>query len=459
MNELAARFQAFERRFPTKRQRTFGVSTSALLELFVFFGLALLIDLIGFDGHRFQGVEPHPFWIPVILLAVQYGTTEGLLAALVATAALLIGAMPEQTFGQDIYDYLRHVTAEPLMWCVAAIVVGELASRRRRRLVQTERALVDARQEADGLADAYAKARQTKDKLEARLASDLRTTLALYDGARAIERSSTGDVLRGAVELVRGVLGPEKFSIFLLNGDVLEAAVQEGWETGDGFRRVLRAEDPIYRAIVGEDRRLCAAYRDHAEILRGQGVLAAPLAGGPDGRPVGMLKVEALSFADLTTTAVENFRLAADWIGAALERARRAETLESHQVMTDDGAALSAALYRHEAALIARLGERFGFACAKLVIEAENAHTVDADVQRSFARALTAATEEALRDTDLAFDLGRHGRRYAILLPGADAMQARPVAERLEQALSRLAPAEVTVGGVRVRAENLEPPR
>lgn len=244
---------------PKSRRGIFGLQPSALLELVVFFAVAFLIDFLFFDGTRFQGVQPHPFWIPVILLSVQYGASEGLLAALASTAALLLGALPEQTFGQDIFDYLAFVTREPLMWLMAAIVVGELAARRRRRLEKTERALFEVREEADGLADAYAKARQSKDRLEARLAGELRTTLALYEGARAVERSSPGDVLRGAVDLVRGVLGPEKFSIYLLNGDMLEAAVQEGWSGEDNYARSLTSEQPLFQAIIAEGRQLCAA--------------------------------------------------------------------------------------------------------------------------------------------------------------------------------------------------------
>ncbi len=456
MTNIAAKFESFERRFPNHRPAAFGLSRAAVLELLAFFALAFAIDFALFGGGRFQAVQPHPFWIPVILLSVQYGTSEGLLAAVTSTVALLLGALPPQLFGQDIFDYLAGVSATPLMWCIAAIVVGELAARRRRRLEQTERALAETREEADGLADAYANARQTKDRLEARLAGELKTTLALYEGARAVERASAGDVLRGAVDLTRGVLGPEKFSIFLLNGDMLEAAVQEGWTADDTFTRCHTADSALYQAIVAEGRQLCAAYKDDADVLAGEGVLAAPLAGGPGGRPVGMLKIESLSFAELTTSAIENFRLAADWIGAALERARRQEALAAGQVTDASGETLSAALYAHEATLMSRLGARFGFDCSQLVIDAEAAHGLSADDQRSFARALAAAAAETLRDTDLAFDLGRHGRKYAVLLPGADPEAAAQIARRLEAALARLAPAAVLQGRVRVHVELLE---
>lgn len=456
MTDIRAKFEPLEKRFGSGRRAAFGVRASAVVELLVFFIIAFAVDFLLFDGSRFQGLEPHPFWIPVILLSVQYGVTEGLLAAVVATAALLLGALPEQQFGQDLYAYLQSITLDPLLWFVSAIIVGELAARRRRRLERTEQELADTRQEADGLADAYAKARQAKDMLEARLASDLTTTLSLYEGARAVERSSVGNVLTGAVELVRRVLDPDQFSLYLLNGSQLEAAVQEGWPDDAKGARVFASDTALFQAIAAEERQLCAAHSDDARILAGEGVLAAPLLGGHAGRPVGMLKIEALSFADLTTSSVETFRLCAEWIGSALERARRQEALAAGQVTAGGGATLSAALYSHEVDLMTRLGARFGFDVAQLVVDAEQSHALSAVDKRGFAAALASAAHEALRDTDLTFDLGHHGRQYAILLPGADAESAGIAARRLEAAISRLAPTAATIGRVSVRAEALE---
>ena len=51
--------------------------------------LPLLADHLLFGGDRFAAVSPHPFWIVVLLIAAQYGTSEALAAAALASAALL----------------------------------------------------------------------------------------------------------------------------------------------------------------------------------------------------------------------------------------------------------------------------------------------------------------------------------------------------------------------------------
>ena len=45
-------------------------------------GAALLCDALFLGGTRFRSWSHHPFWIPVLLAAVQYGTNAGLFAAM-----------------------------------------------------------------------------------------------------------------------------------------------------------------------------------------------------------------------------------------------------------------------------------------------------------------------------------------------------------------------------------------
>src|SRR3954471_17355116 len=71
------------------RGRGAEVPVSALLQLAGFFVVALMIDHAFLDGNRFAGVQPHPFWIPVVLLSLQFGTNAGVLAVLTAGICLL----------------------------------------------------------------------------------------------------------------------------------------------------------------------------------------------------------------------------------------------------------------------------------------------------------------------------------------------------------------------------------
>ena len=71
------------------------------VEMAIFFAVALAIDTLAFGGDRFRDVAPHPFWAVVVLVSLQYGTNEGLIAAVASSAALLIGNIPPQPLSLD----------------------------------------------------------------------------------------------------------------------------------------------------------------------------------------------------------------------------------------------------------------------------------------------------------------------------------------------------------------------
>ena len=93
--------------------------TSPIAETSLFIAAVLASDVIWGAGDRFIHLDPHPFWVIVLFMAVQYGTTEALLATGACTIALLAGNMPTQAFGQSIHDYALQILLTPPLWMVA----------------------------------------------------------------------------------------------------------------------------------------------------------------------------------------------------------------------------------------------------------------------------------------------------------------------------------------------------
>ncbi|WP_198912797.1 hypothetical protein, partial [Streptococcus agalactiae] len=62
------------------------------LEFVALFGLLLLADHMVAGGTAFAGIQPNPYWLPVLVMALAYGTEAGLLAAFLASAIWLMRA-------------------------------------------------------------------------------------------------------------------------------------------------------------------------------------------------------------------------------------------------------------------------------------------------------------------------------------------------------------------------------
>jgi polysaccharide biosynthesis protein PelD len=310
---------------PGAPKMLFGLRQSAVIEITLFLGMALAIDLLFFDFTRFTDVKPHPFWAIVLLCAVQYGTSEALVAVAAASATLLIGNTPAQGFDEDLYAWLLRATLDPLLWAVAAVLFGELQGRMRRERDQLREDVAQSRRREDVIAAAYRRLDVRREGLEARVAGQLRTVFAIYNAAKGIERMAIDQIEAGVADLVRTVMAPRRYSLFLLRGETLVMAMNEGWEKKETRNAAsFDGQSALFQAIVGSRRTLVAALAADDAVLRGEGLLAAPLLNVDTQEVIGMLKIEEMGFLDLTATTIENFRLLCEWIGTAYANAARA---------------------------------------------------------------------------------------------------------------------------------------
>jgi hypothetical protein len=419
-----------------KEHRIAGLRTSAVIEILLFFVIMLVADMMGMDGHRFWSIEPHPYWIVVLLMAAQYGTAEGLLAVIVSTVALLAGNLPAQTMDQDWYAYLFFVSLRPILWVVAAVSIGELRNRhiRERDRLRSELALAHEREEK--ITESYEWVRDHKQKLELRIAGQFKSSIDTYHAAKAIEKLDPQDVLNGVQELVRAILNPEKFSIYLLSPQGLDTTILHGWDVKDDYKREFGTTSKIYREIVGNKQVLCAANDEHERVLAGEGVLAGPLVNTETGEIIGMLKIEKMSFSDLNLATIEAFRAICEWVGMAFVNAGKYQTAKSSSVINPEHNMMTANYFTRHTDYISSLAKRLNFNVAMVVVRVVDANKLDVTTRSSAARRLSDAVNSVLRSVDLAFDYQENASEYSIVLPATDKKGARIVQEKIEKNLA-----------------------
>jgi len=438
--------------------RILGVRRSALLEIGLFFLVAVLLDRLVFDGDSFWSVSPHPFWLIVLLVTVQYGTAEGVLAALVSTVVLLAGGMPGQTLDQDLYDYLYSIVRHPLMWFVAAVLLGELRMRHARERELLRQELKEAREKERIIAEAYQRQQRIREDLETRVAGQMRTVISMHQAVKSLEQLDSGKVLFSIMDMVRAVMSPRKSSVFILSQDVLEAAVHTGWTGKDEYLRVIGAEHPLFQEVVTRQRILSVANENDEPILDRQGVLAGPLINADTGEVIGMLKIEELDFIELGWTTIKNFEVVCEWIGTVYGNAKRYHFAKENSVVDDRGLFLSSNYYTRQTAFLTSLARRHNFALAQIDISLQNYDELPKDLRSQAPLALSNAVKEVLRSTDLAFDRRNNGREFTIILPATPTRNARIVEERLLAALQNELGGRLKEASWTVRIQDLHTP-
>lgn len=417
-----------------KRGLLLGVRVDALLEIAAALAVLVLIDLWWGPGNRFLHVWPHPCGVVVLLAASYYGVREGL-AAVVLSSIVVYAFAP----AADDVELPTRIVLQPLAWGLAALAFGEIRDGLRRRGAMLRDELAEMRVHAHSIAAAYARLQREKEHLESRVAEQLCTVNSMYEAARAIQKKDVGDVLMGVGPLVRAVLAPEKFSLFLLNGAQLEAAICEGWKADDRFARVVDASSPLYHAVVFERRHLAAVHAAEEPILRGEGILAGPVVDTDTGGVVGMLKIEGIRFLDLHPASLQNFRILCEWIGTALSQAQQAESVVREGAHAPDPQLFKPTQYAADMATFDALaaGGRLSVRTVHLAIDPPApGHAADAERR---ARWVVAVAQQLMGPQQRFYDSGDTEWPYAVLLPGASAKAAndfgRHLCDRLAEVL------------------------
>ena len=174
-------------------------------------------------------VEPSPYWLPVLLLSLQYGTVAGLLAAAVATGAYIFNGFPEQAIGENLFAYLLRIWSLPILWVGVSLVLGQFRLRQIEVKQQLKRDLDMRSAEAHSLGiysrDLEARCR----RLERQLAVNGAGEPAKVLDALARFATPEGDLAKPFAALCRDVLPGTQASLFAVTPNGFSLAANAGW--------------------------------------------------------------------------------------------------------------------------------------------------------------------------------------------------------------------------------------
>jgi polysaccharide biosynthesis protein PelD len=422
---------------PTEQSRILGIRVSALIEMLVGFIVLIAIDMFLGAGNRFWDVNPHPFWIVVLIIAVQYGTAEAMIAAIIATVFYLLGNMPVRAEGVSFYDWLYSLSVNPVLWVIAAWVIGELRQRHIRERNTLVREVEESHQREDLIANSYNFVKGRKESLEVQVSGQLLSSIDAYRAAKSVETLDPKSVMQGVERLVKSVLGPQKFSMFIATDNKLNASIIHGWAAGDKYAQEIDSYSPLFQAVVGQRDLLVVANEQNEVSLDNQGILAGPILDPETSRVIGMLKIEQMDFTSLSLNTVETFRAVCDWIGTALVNARNYQSVKAEAIINPERNILSYSYFKRQSEYMRTLAKRVGFDLSMLVIKLNDSKSMNDADRITVARQIGESVKSVLRSVDLAFDYQTDGEEYSILLPATAPAGANIVRDKIAKDMDR----------------------
>ncbi|MEZ5857340.1 MAG: hypothetical protein R3D67_22380 [Hyphomicrobiaceae bacterium] len=278
----------------------------AILEILLLIVAPALLDHLVPAFPSLNDGQPHFFWLPVLLLSMQYGPVSGLLAAGTAIIFSAFLGWPEQEIGENHFSYLLRIWLQPVLWLAAAIILGQFRLRQIERKEALRQEVLELRTQRQAIADHARNLRQRCELLERTLATradpDARRLLTAMGRLQSTDAPLAAAAFHDAVRLG---FGDCVVSLWVRDNDVLRLTDRqpEGAEARSGLadKGSMGAGEALHTAIVAQGRRLSVLVPGDERDLDGAGVAATPIM-DLDGSVLGMLLLERASPAQLDAT-------------------------------------------------------------------------------------------------------------------------------------------------------------
>ena len=279
MRETEAERASADRNLPSEKTAGLPVlpPAAALAEIGILIVLPGLLDLFVSGFPSLNETQPHFFWLPVLLLTLQYGSASGLLAAGNAIILASLLGWPEQEIGENHFSYLLRIWLQPVLWISTAVILGQLRLRQIERKQTLGREVVALTEQRREIADYASRMRERCENLERLIATretgDAQALLAALGGALS---SSPEIAARALDDALTQAFGDATISVLVLEGDALRPALRHG-AGASSERSTISSSSALYLAVVTEAKHLSVLTPGHETILDGHGVAAVPL--------------------------------------------------------------------------------------------------------------------------------------------------------------------------------------
>ncbi len=264
----------------------------AFVELVAVLGLIYLVCSL-IPGVEIATLEPSPFWVPVLLLSLQYGTVAGLLAAAAATLAYTFNGLPEQSIGENLFAFLLRIWALPILWIGVALVLGQFRLRQIEVKQDLKRRLNSRTTEAESLA-AYASGLEARcHRLERLLTSTGPASGAIAIDCLAAFSDPAADFSHSLDNLTQDIFPGARITVFAVSPAALDVIAGSSGGGSAPLQGSVPAHHPLYRAAVGERRALSVLRAGDEAALAGVAHAGQPILHPDTKRVIGLLSFEA----------------------------------------------------------------------------------------------------------------------------------------------------------------------
>lgn len=271
-------------------------------------GLAA-IDHLLLARNAFLSINPNPYWLPVLLFSLTYGTEAGLMVATITSILWLVGNQ-DTTFPGDFFEQAFHKSLPPMLWHASAIAIGEVTYVRRRNAQRVGRRLVSTREHLAVMASYLTKLHAINRSLQLQIVTQ---ETGVAEALKLSSELAFGDIdhkLKVLHQMIAVATRTSGFSCIISHdGNLAYPFERFGDLRRTGVPPQFLDRLALHNSII------TAAHEDQRRDLPFGAVVAIPLSPQGSSNVLGAIIVYEIAFEDLSDTYLSELALIPHWVG------------------------------------------------------------------------------------------------------------------------------------------------
>lgn len=372
-----------------------------ITETIVALSFFLLFNYLGWKNTPgFYGVEPHPYFVIILLMATRYGSFAGLLSASVCSAALtgITYFFSNKPLSGDPYTIKTCV-----LFFLAGFVIGEI----REGFIKKENKLgADVDREklrSSKLNEENELIKKVNKEMEQRILGNVSTFATLYETSKQLQSFNIEEIYHSILQILIQHLKVEECSIYLLKSDLLLLKESTNPDRIQNDIYTL-SDEGIVAASVREKRVFSVRdFLDNKQFssLKSDGpIMSAPLI-KTDGTVIGAISIDKMPFFQITGSVITVFTLLADWVSKDIENALYFQEAQKKNIVDEVLNVYTFDYFFHRLNQELYRSKRYAIPLSIILVKIKNFESVAVPIQLNFLKLIASILNTTLRFTDI----------------------------------------------------------
>ncbi len=385
----------------------------------------------------FFGVDPHPYWLGILLFGFRYGAFSGLLSGLIS-AALYLGSAwfyLERYLFEDLSFYLL-----PSFFITIGSLIGAVSGRYRQRFENVEEDCNRLLKVIDGFKEEVRTLQEINDGLEKKIVTRMATLVTLYEGARRMEADQVEDLYPSILQFIAKTLEADEAALYLRTSEGWTLQESLGWKDYEKRPKFLGYHEGM--TGVAGSRGKVVSIRDFIKSsdpqLLGDALVAGPLRLGEEGEVLAVVSIQNLPFLNFNSATLNLFNFLLNWASRALKRAYQMKDLQSHDILDSEYPTYSNRYFQVRGEQEFLRSRTYYLPLTVGLIQVDGSDIQSTAKRKKLLLALSECLKGSLREMDILARFSEEKFPFAFLLATTSQAQAEEIRKKTIRELANL---------------------